>query len=152
MVVENNSLDNHTGGIVAGLAALPRRQRIANVFHRRLANPVMRRWPGLVPGTAVLETTGWRSGLTRRTPIGGRIIDGAFWLVSDHGRRSAYVRNIEAHPRVRVRVNGRWHPGTAHPVDADDPLERLHALPRLNGLLVRGLGTDLLSIRIDFDD
>jgi deazaflavin-dependent oxidoreductase (nitroreductase family) len=137
--------------MVAANGSVPARQRVANVFHRRLANPMMRRWPGLVPGTAVIETTGWRTGLTRRTPVGGRILDGAFWLVSDHGRRSAYVRNIEANPRVRVRIKGQWHSGTAHIVDEDDPHSRLKQLPRLNGMFVRGLGTDLLSLRIDLD-
>jgi hypothetical protein len=56
---------------------------------------------------------------------------------------------IEASPQVRVRIKGRWHDGTAHIVDDDDPHARLKKLPRLNGMLVRGLGTDLLSVRID---
>src|SRR4051794_31491118 len=120
----------------AANSSLPGRQRVANVFHRRLANPVMRRWPGLVPGTAVLETTGWRTGLTRRTPVGGRVLNGAFWFVSDHGRRSAYVRNIEASPQVRVRIKGQWHDGTARIIDEDDPHARLKQLSRLNGMLV----------------
>ena len=33
----------------------------------------------------------------------------------------------------------------------DDPRQRLERLPRLNGLLVRLFGTDLLTIRIDLD-
>jgi hypothetical protein len=33
----------------------------------------------------------------------------------------------------------------------DDPRRRLKRLPRANGLLVRLLGTDLLTIRIDLD-
>jgi deazaflavin-dependent oxidoreductase (nitroreductase family) len=129
-----------------------RRRRAANWFHRHLANPVMRRWPGLVPGTAVLETTGRRTGLPRQTPVGGRVIGGSFWLVSDHGRRSAYVRNVVAEPRVRVCIRGRWHHGTAHLREDDDPHARLARLPRLNGMLVRRLGTELLSIEIELAD
>jgi hypothetical protein len=35
-----------------------------------------------------------------------------FWIVAEHGRRANYVRNIEANPRVRVRVGRRWHEGS----------------------------------------
>jgi hypothetical protein len=61
------------------------------------------------------------------------------------------VRNIEADPRVRVFVRGRWHSGTAVLLPEDDPLERQRSLPRLNALAVRLVGTDLLTIRIDLD-
>jgi deazaflavin-dependent oxidoreductase (nitroreductase family) len=90
-----------------------------------------------------------KSGLPRQTPVGGRIDGGCFWMVSDHGHHSQYVRNIEADPRVRVRVGRRSHTGIAHPMPEDDPRRRLKRLPRANGLLVRLLGTDLLTIRID---
>jgi deazaflavin-dependent oxidoreductase (nitroreductase family) len=102
-----------------------------------------------IPGQAVIETTGRRSGLPRRTPVGGRIIDGSFWLVADHGLRSQYVRNIQASPQVRVRTGHRWHTGTAHLLPDDDPHARLRQLPWLNSLMVRLLGTDLLSVRVD---
>ncbi|MEJ3653517.1 nitroreductase/quinone reductase family protein [Actinomycetes bacterium KLBMP 9759] len=104
---------------------------------------------GFLPGTALLETTGRRTGLPRTTPIGGRLVDGSFWLVSDHGFASAYVRNVAADPRVRLRVAGRWRDGVALPMPDDDPRARLRHLPTLNGLLVRALGTDLLTVRID---
>ncbi|MGH3842871.1 MAG: nitroreductase/quinone reductase family protein [Pseudonocardiaceae bacterium] len=120
-------------------------------FHKYVANPVMRRFAGHLPGLALVETVGRRSGKPRHTPIGGRIENGCFWLVSDHGRASHYVRNIEADPRVRVQVRSQWHTGTAHLLAEDDPRRRLRRLPLLNGLLVRGLGTDLLTIRIDLD-
>lgn len=53
-----------------------------------------------------LETTGRASGLPRRTPLGGRRVGESFWLVSEFGERSQYVRNIKADPRVRVRLRG----------------------------------------------
>ena len=120
-------------------------------FHRNLANPLMRHLAGRLRGQALLETTGRRSGLARRTPVGGRIEESSFWMVSEHGRAANYVRNIEADPRVRVQVRGQWHSGTAHLLAEDDPRQRLERLPRLNGLLVRLFGTDLLTIRIDLD-
>ncbi|MFH8339974.1 nitroreductase/quinone reductase family protein [Streptomyces sp. AM6-12] len=124
-----------------------RKHRIVTGFQRRL-NPLIRR----LPLQTVLETTGRVSGVPRRTPVGGRRVGGAFWLVSEFGHRSQYVRNIEADPRVRVRIAGRWHHGTAHLLPDDDPRARLRGLPRLNSTAVRALGTDLLTIRVDLTD
>lgn len=128
-----------------------RRRRMTGRFHKYVANPVMRPMSRYLPGAAVLETTGRKSGLPRQTPIGGRVEGGSFWLVSDHGRQSQYVRNIEADPRVRVRIGRRWRTGTAHLMPDDDPKKRLRRLPRANGLIVRLLGTELLTIRVDLD-
>jgi deazaflavin-dependent oxidoreductase (nitroreductase family) len=105
-----------------------------------------------IPGEAVIETTGRRSGLPRRTPVGGRLIDGSFWLVAEHGLRSYYVRNIQASAQVRVRIGGRWQAGTAYLLPDDDPRARLRQLPWLNSLGVRLLGTDLLTVRVDLRD
>ncbi|MCD7441446.1 nitroreductase family deazaflavin-dependent oxidoreductase [Streptomyces lincolnensis] len=129
---------------------MPRRAeqkyRIVTAFQRRL-NPLMRR----LPLQTVLETTGRTSGLPRRTPLGGRRVGDSFWLVSEFGERSQYVRNIKADPRVRVRVNGRWHTGTAHLLPDDDPVARLRTLPRFNSTAVRAIGADLLTVRVDLD-
>jgi deazaflavin-dependent oxidoreductase (nitroreductase family) len=123
------------------------RFRAATSFQRRI-NPVMRR----LPLQTVLETKGRVSGLPRRTPVGGRRVGGSFWLVSEFGERSQYVRNIKADPRVRVRIRGRWHTGTAHLLPDDDPVARLRSLPRLNSTAVRALGTNLLTVRVDLRD
>jgi deazaflavin-dependent oxidoreductase (nitroreductase family) len=123
------------------------RQRIVTLIQRRFANPVMR----LVPTQTLLETTGRKSGQARRTPVGGLLEDGRFWLVSEFGERSQYVRNVAADPRVRVRVRGRWHSGTAHLLPDDDAAARLAALPTLNSAAVRAMGDNLLTIRVDLD-
>lgn len=123
------------------------RQRVVTLVQRHIANPVMQ----LVPVQTLLETTGRKSGQPRRTPVGGRIEDGRFWLVSEFGERSQYVRNIQADPRVRVRVRGRWHSGTAHLLPEDDAAARLAALPKMNSAAVRAMGDNLLTIRIDLD-
>lgn len=103
-----------------------------------------------MPGV-LLETTGRKSGQPRRTAVGGRVVGDQFWMVSEHGEHSDYVRNIQADPAVRVRINGRWRSGTAHLLPDDDPLRRLGNLPRLNSTVVRLMGSDLLTIRIDLD-
>jgi deazaflavin-dependent oxidoreductase (nitroreductase family) len=133
---------------------------LVTFVQRRVANPVVRSvldrgWR--VPGYALLETTGRRSGLPRRNPVGDGLDGDTFWIVSEHGRRSAYVRNIEADPRVRVRVRGRWRTGRARVLPDDDPRERQRMLAarrfaaRVNAVAVRSLGTDLLTVRIDLD-
>ena len=122
------------------------RYRAVTAFQRRL-NAVMRR----LPGHTLLETTGRASGLARRTPVGGRRVGDSFWLVSEFGERSQYVRNIKADPRVRVRLHGRWYTGTAHLLPDDDPVARLRALPRMNSLAVRVVGAALLTVRVDLD-
>ena len=123
------------------------RQRIVNLVQRHVANPVMRS----VPIQTLLETTGRKSGQPRRTPIGGRLDGDKFWLVSEFGDRSQYVRNIEADPRVRVRVRGRWHSGTATLLPEDDARARLAELPRINSAAVRAMGDNLLTIRVDLN-
>ncbi|MBX9395029.1 nitroreductase family deazaflavin-dependent oxidoreductase [Streptomyces sp. TRM72054] len=124
------------------------RFRTTTTIQRRLVNPVLRR----IPLQTLLETTGRVSGLPRRTPVGGRRVGDSFWLVSEFGDRSQYVRNIRANPRVRVRLGGRWYEGTAHLLPDDDPKARLRALPRMNSTAVRAIGTNLLTVRVDLAD
>ncbi|MFC7816981.1 nitroreductase/quinone reductase family protein [Streptomyces sp. NPDC057367] len=126
-----------------------KKYRAVTAVQRRL-NAVTRR----LPAQALLETTGRVSGLPRRTPVGGRRVGDSFWLVSEFGERSQYVRNIRADPRVRVRLRGRWYPGTARLLPDDDPVARLRLLPRLNSLAVRamGVGTGHLTVRVDLDE
>ena len=95
---------------------------------QHIINPIGRRLP-----ITMLETTGGKSGLPRRTAVGGRVIDNSFWMVSEHGEHSHYVHNIKANPAVRVRIRGRWRTGTAHLLPDDDPVARLSHIPGLNG-------------------
>ncbi|MFF3819644.1 nitroreductase/quinone reductase family protein [Streptomyces bluensis] len=125
-----------------------RKFQAVTAFQRRILNPVMRR----IPFQTALETTGRTSGLPRRTPVGGRRVGDSFWLVSEHGERSQYIRNIRANSRVRVRIGGRWHGGTAHVLPDDDVAARLRTLPRSNSAVVRLVGTDLLTVRVDLED
>jgi deazaflavin-dependent oxidoreductase (nitroreductase family) len=107
-----------------------------------------------LPGYALLETTGRKSGQSRRVPVGDGLEGETFWIVAEHGRRAGYVRNIEANPQVRVKVRGRWHTGTARLLPDDDPRERQRKLGtklsrRMNATAVRAFGTDLMTVRID---
>lgn len=130
-----------------------RRGRLVAVA-TQVVNPLVRRAvaAGVAPsGYTVLETVGRRSGLARQTPVGHTRSGDVVWIVAEHGRRAAYVRNIEANPRVRVHVGGRWRTGTARTVPGDDPHERLRAAGAVEAAVVRALGTDLLTVRVDLD-
>jgi deazaflavin-dependent oxidoreductase (nitroreductase family) len=131
------------------------KRRASKFASVRLLNPVMVRLleAGLVPrGWALLETTGRRSGVPRRVPVGDGLRGERFWIVAEHGRHADYVRNIEREPRVRVKARGRWRTGNAHVLPDEDPKALLRALKRpLNdaGLLV--MATEPLVVRIDLD-
>jgi deazaflavin-dependent oxidoreductase (nitroreductase family) len=100
-------------------------------------------------GVAILETRGRRTGRVRRTPVGPLVSGSTVWIVAEHGRHASYVRNLEADPRVRIRLGRRWRTGLAHVVPDDDPRARLRGMPRLNASVVRAMGSELLTVRID---
>jgi deazaflavin-dependent oxidoreductase (nitroreductase family) len=125
-----------------------------------VVNPIVRGLFRLgipAPGIAILETIGRKSGEPRRNPVTNGLDHEVFWIVAEHGRRASYVRNIEANPRVRIRIGRRWRTGTARLVPDDDPRERLRfigstrPITRLSAATVRVLQTDLMTIRIDLN-
>ena len=122
---------------------------------KRFVNPVVRRLldTGLMPRShALLETTGRRSGVPRRVPVGNGLRDDVFWIVTEHGYHSDYVKNIQHDPRVRVKVGRQWRSGTAHVLPDEDPRERMRMLRRpMNDALVRMVGSEPLVVRIDLD-
>jgi deazaflavin-dependent oxidoreductase (nitroreductase family) len=128
------------------------KRRIATTLSGYLVNPVVKLIAGRFPGTpALLETIGRKTGAPRYTPVGNGLRDDTFWIVAEHGRQADYVRNIIANPRVRVKVNGHWRAGTAHLMPKDDPRARQQTLDPLNAAIVRLVGTELLTIRIDLE-
>jgi deazaflavin-dependent oxidoreductase (nitroreductase family) len=128
------------------------KRRVATMLSGWLVNPLVRLVAGRVPGApALLETIGRKSGRPRCTPVGNGLSGDTFWLVAEHGMHADYVRNIVAHPRVRVLVGSRWRSGTAHHLPDDDPRARQRDLDPMNAAIVRLVGTELLTVRIDLD-
>ncbi|MGH8968250.1 MAG: nitroreductase/quinone reductase family protein [Actinomycetes bacterium] len=131
------------------------KRRFTTALGKYLANPIVKVAVALrlaPPSYAILETTGRKSGQPRRTPVGNGLKGNTFWVVAEHGHHAHYVRNIKAHPRVRVQVRGRWRCGTAHILPHDDPRERLRKIGlRFNSAVVQAMGTELLTVRIDLD-
>jgi deazaflavin-dependent oxidoreductase (nitroreductase family) len=141
------------------------KRRVIHALQKYVLNPPIKLLfaIGIVPpGYALLETVGRKTGKPRRNPVGDGRVDGQFWIVAEHGREAAYVRNIIYNPRVRVKtregLRARWRTGTANLLPDDDPRERQrwlasqHSGSFANAIVVRLFGTNLLTIRIDLDE
>jgi deazaflavin-dependent oxidoreductase (nitroreductase family) len=143
------------------------------LIQNRVINPLVRLLLlyGLAPPTyALLETTGRRSGRPRQVPVANGLDGERFWLIAGLGEQAQYVRNIRAHPRVRIKARPArlrdglampWRSGTARLLPDDDARQRHRNLGRrrpgyqLDGILLRSLaarGTgNMLTVRIDLD-
>jgi len=141
------------------------KRRIVRALQKYVLNPPIKLLfaIGIVPpGYALLETVGRKTGKARRTPVGDGQVNGRLWIVAEHGMEAAYVRNIVDNPRVRVKLRqglrARWRTGRANLLPDDDPRERQRWLARqrpaslANAAVVRLMGTNLLTIRIDLDE
>ena len=119
--------------------------------YQRTANRFFRTWTGVALGWAIIETTGRRTGLARQVPVGGRLRGDTYWTVAGDGMHSAFVKNIAADPRVRVKVHGRWRTGTAHLLPDDDARRRLVRLNPINSVFVLIAAKEPLTVRIELD-
>jgi deazaflavin-dependent oxidoreductase (nitroreductase family) len=132
-----------------------RKYRASKWLTTRVVNPGVRALieRGLFPRAWVLlETTGRRSGQPRRTPIGNGLRGDVFWIVTEHGWHADYVKNIQADPRVRIKIGRDWRSGTAHILEDDNPYARLRWLKRpVNDSMLLAVGTQQLVIRVDLD-
>jgi|SRR5215471_2612703 len=140
------------------------KHRIVHTLQKYFLNPPIKLALAIgmpLPGYALLETYGRKTGKSRRTPVGDGHIGSQFWIVAEHGMKAGYVRNIERDPRVRLKLREglrfRWHTGIAHLLTDDDPGERqrwlANHLPSSagNARAVRLFGTQLLTVRVDLD-
>jgi deazaflavin-dependent oxidoreductase (nitroreductase family) len=129
------------------------------LLEKYVSNPGMRRalrW-GIAPRAfALVETTGRRTGRRRQTPVGNGLDGTVFWLVSEHGERAAYVKNLQADPLVRVKVKRAWYSGAATLMPDDDGWARRKSIDEANGLsgkidgmIFRASATTPLTIRVD---
>jgi deazaflavin-dependent oxidoreductase (nitroreductase family) len=139
--------------------------QIVHPIQKYLVNPPIKLALAMglpLPGYALLETIGRKTGKRRCTPVGDGRIGKQFWLVAEHGMRAGYARNIEREPLVRLKLRYglryHWHAGTANLLLDDDPRERqcwlATQLPSSagNARAVRVFGTQLLTVRVDLDD
>ena len=117
----------------------------------RVANPLALRFgAGRAPWWVILETTGRRTGQARHTPLArGPVSGDSLWLVSVHGERAHFVKNLIAHPEVRVKHRGGWRRGRAT-VEPLDP-ERMRQFNTYARMGPRTLGIDPVLVRVEFE-
>jgi deazaflavin-dependent oxidoreductase (nitroreductase family) len=130
------------------------KRRASTFASHRLLNPFVKAAAraGLpLPGLVILETTGRKTGQPRRTPVGKALEGDTLWVLAEH-RRGGYVRNIEANPRVRVRIGTTWRDGTARVLTDDDVRERARRMPnRANTRVVLLMASEPVTVRVDLD-
>jgi deazaflavin-dependent oxidoreductase (nitroreductase family) len=104
----------------------------------------------------LLTTTGRISGLPRVTPLQYEEINGKIYIGSARGTMADWYKNIQADPRVKVRVRSREFHGIAEPV-ADpsrvvDFLEyRLKKHPRMIGFIMSREGVSKSPSRSELE-
>jgi deazaflavin-dependent oxidoreductase (nitroreductase family) len=133
------------------------KRRIVRLLQKYVVNPPLKAALalGVVPPThALLETRGRKTGRLWRNPVGNGLSSDrrTFWIVAEHGHEAGYVRNISVDPHVRLKIGRQWRSGTAEILEDDDPRRRLRQIGRpVNGAMVRAMGTDLLTVRVELD-
>jgi deazaflavin-dependent oxidoreductase (nitroreductase family) len=130
------------------------KRRASTFASHRLLNPFVKAAAraGLpLPGLVILETTGRKTGQRRRTPVGKALEGDTLWVLAEH-RQGGYVRNIEANPRVRIRIGREWRTGTASVLTDDDVRERARRMPnRANTRMVLLMASEPVTVRVDLD-
>ena len=104
----------------------------------------------------LLTTIGRRSGKPRVTPLQYEEIDGKIYLGAALGPKADWFRNIQANPKVEVRVKSQKFSGLAEMItdtkSIADFLEiRLRRHPRMIGAMLRAEGLRMPPARGDLE-
>jgi deazaflavin-dependent oxidoreductase (nitroreductase family) len=121
----------------------------------RLLNPAVQGLSRLGVRTAMateLETIGRKTGQARLVPVSAQFDNDGAWLISQHGTRSGWGRNIADNPNIRVRQGNQWRSGVAAFRPDDDVVARGRKFGRLGAKVAKALETTPVSVRIDFTD
>ena len=121
----------------------------------RLLNPAVQVLSKIGLRTALateLETVGRKTGQLRRVPVSAQFDQHGAWIISQHGTRSGWGRNIADNPNVRLRQGSTWHVGVATFKPDDDVVARAQKFGRVGAKVVKALETTPVSVRIDFSD
>ena len=121
----------------------------------RVLNPAVKALGRLGLRTALateLETVGRKTGQARRVPVSAQFDDHGAWVISQHGTRSGWGRNIVDNPNIRVRQGSQWRAGVAQFRPDDDVVARGRKFGRVGFKVVKALETTPVSVRIEFTD
>jgi deazaflavin-dependent oxidoreductase (nitroreductase family) len=104
----------------------------------------------------LLTTVGRKSGKPRVTPLQYEEIDGKIYLGAALGPKADWVRNIQANPKVEVRVKSRRFSGLAEIITNPKPIAdflevRLRRHPRMVSAMLRAEGMHMHPERGDLE-
>ena len=112
------------------------RQKLEREFFRmlnRVVEPAVRKGigsPRFVPGgLIVLETRGFKSGATRRTPLAATRLGSYVFISTFRADRSFWIKNLLKQPRTRYFLGGKAHEAKAFVMTAGKRYRRPKALP-----------------------
>ena len=86
-------------------------------------------------GLIVLETVGFRTGQSRRTPLAAMRLGRYVFVSTARGERSFWVKNLQKQPRTRYFRGGREHNAKAFVMAPGKRYRRPKSLPPLLGKL-----------------
>jgi deazaflavin-dependent oxidoreductase (nitroreductase family) len=132
-----------------------RKFRTERALGRYLLNPAVKGLSRLGVRTAMateLETIGRKTGQVRRVPVSAQFDNNGAWVISQHGTRSGWGRNIADNPNIRMRQGNQWRAGVATFRPDDDVVARGRKYGRLGAKVVKALETTPVSLRIEFTD
>lgn len=90
--------------------------------------------------------------MPRRTPLARGPVEGdVIWLISVHGRRATWVRNLETTPEVRVKLSRRWRAGNATVHPYDETIARGFSLYARAGPKTLGIDPALVRVQLRGD-
>jgi deazaflavin-dependent oxidoreductase (nitroreductase family) len=130
-----------------------RKFRRERALGRYLLNPAVKGLSRLGVRTAIateLETIGRKTGQVRRVPVSAQFDENGAWVISQHGTRSGWGRNIADNPNIRMRQGNQWRAGVATFRPDDDVVARGRKFGQLGAKVAKALGTTPVSVRIDF--
>jgi deazaflavin-dependent oxidoreductase (nitroreductase family) len=131
------------------VTSLQRLKRRVSLTFWRIVNPLARSLAGIAPWWVVLETTGRKSGKPRRVPLARGPVDGSTaWLICVHGSRAEFARNIDADPRIRLKLRGSWRDGTAEVLPLDEAVVRRFNLYARMGPRTMGIEPKLIRVEL----
>lgn len=115
-------------------------------FFRRLnrvVEPAVRRGvgsPRFTPGgLIVLESTGFKTGATRRTPLVATRLGSFVFVSTFRGDRSFWIRNLQQQPRITYYLGGRPREARAYVLAPGERNREADALPRAIRWITEGL-------------
>jgi deazaflavin-dependent oxidoreductase (nitroreductase family) len=95
-------------------------------------------------GLIVLETTGFKSGKSRRTPLAATRLGNYIFISTARGKRSFWVKNLQQQPDTQYYIGGQLKQASSFVIAPDTLFKKPPSLPPMVSAVV-----DLMAKRAD---